>query len=256
MTAPTATQPGRVIGAAGAPGTPAGVRVRELTKRFADHAVLRGLDLDIAPGEIVALVGQSGCGKSTLLRVLAGLSQDHTGEVSVPAERSVAFQEARLFPWQRTLANVALGVPAGTLPRREAERRAGEVLGEVGLSHRLDAWPLTLSGGEAQRAALARALVAAPKLLLLDEPFGALDALTRITAQDLLLQLWSRHRFSVLLVTHDVNEAVALADRVLVMDSGRLSHEVRIDLPRPREHRSPEAARLAGQLLDLLGLGR
>jgi sulfonate transport system ATP-binding protein len=232
------------------------VRVRGLNKAFGDTTVLHGLDLDIASGEIVALVGQSGCGKSTLLRILAGLSRDHTGEVAVPAERSVAFQEPRLFPWRNTLANVALGVPPGALSKTEARRRAGEVLGEVGLSHRLDAWPLTLSGGEAQRAALARALVAAPRLLLLDEPFGALDALTRITAQDLLLQLWSRHRFSVLLVTHDVNEAVALADRVLVMDSGRLAHEVRIDLPRPREHRSPHAARLAGQLLELLGLGR
>jgi sulfonate transport system ATP-binding protein len=230
------------------------VRVRGLSKRFGDTEVLAGLDLDIAPGEIVALVGASGSGKSTLLRVLAGLSGDHTGDVEVPAERAVAFQEARLFPWRRTLANVLLGVPPGTLARAEARRRALDVLTEVGLTHRLDAWPLTLSGGEAQRVALARALVGSPRLLLLDEPFGALDALTRITAQHLLLQLWQRHGFAVLLVTHDVNEAVNLADRVLVLEEGRLGHEVAVDLPRPRPHGSPEVALLAARLLRHLGL--
>ena len=234
--------------------TAGAVRVRRLTKAFGDTVVLHGLDLDIAPGEIVALVGASGSGKSTLLRVLAGLSREHTGDVTVPDERAVAFQEARLFPWRRTLANVLLGVRRGSLPRGEAEARARAVLAEVGLEHRLDAWPLTLSGGEAQRAALARALVGEPRLLLLDEPFGALDALTRITAQQLLLQLWERHRFAVLLVTHDVREAVALADRVLVLDGGRLRHEVTVDLPRPREHGSADAGRLAGQLLAHLGL--
>jgi sulfonate transport system ATP-binding protein len=231
-----------------------GVRVRGLTKRFGDTTVLDGLDLDLAPGEIVALVGTSGCGKSTLLRVLAGLSRDHTGDVEVPAERAVAFQEARLFPWRRTLANVLLGIRARTLPKAEADRRARDVLTEVGLEHRLDAWPLTLSGGEAQRVALARALVGSPRLLLLDEPFGALDALTRITAQDLLLQLWERHGFAVLLVTHDVHEAVALADRVLVLEGGRFAEEVVVDLPRPRTLGDPAAGRLASRLLGHLGL--
>ena len=245
MTAPT-TGP--------ATGPASAVRVRGLTRRFGDTTVLHDLDLELGAGEIVALVGASGSGKSTLLRVLAGLSRDHTGDVAVPAERAVAFQEARLFPWRRTLANVRLGIPAGAVPRAEATRRARDVLGEVGLGHRVDAWPLTLSGGEAQRAALARALVGEPRLLLLDEPFGALDALTRITAQQLLLQLWERHRFAVLLVTHDVHEAVTLADRVLVLDGGRLRHEVVVDLPRPREHGGAEAACLAGVLLGHLGL--
>jgi sulfonate transport system ATP-binding protein len=230
------------------------VQVRGLSKRFGGTTVLADLDLDIAPGEIVALVGKSGCGKSTLLRVLAGLSGDHEGDVEVPAERAVAFQEPRLFPWRRTLANVALGVPHGAHPRAEVDRRARDVLTEVGLAHRLDAWPLTLSGGEAQRVALARALVGSPRLLLLDEPFGALDALTRIAAHELLLQLWARHGFSVLLVTHDVSEAVMLADRVLVLESGRLRHEVAVDLPRPRRHGSPDAGALTGRLLAHLGL--
>jgi sulfonate transport system ATP-binding protein len=243
-----------------APGTgrlqaPA-TRVRGLTKRFGDTVVLDRVDLDIAAGEIVALVGRSGSGKSTLLRVLAGLSGDHSGQVDVPAGLAVAFQEARLFPWRRTLANVVFGVPAGTMTSAEARQRAGDVLTEVGLGHRLDAWPLTLSGGEAQRAALARALVGSPQLLLLDEPLGALDALTRLATQDLLLQLWQRHRFGVLLVTHDVTEAVTLADRVLVLAEGRLRHEVRIDLPRPRAHASPETARLSTQLLQHLGVER
>jgi len=230
------------------------VRVRGLTKRFGATTVLEALDLDLAPGEIVALVGRSGSGKSTLLRVLAGLSADHVGDVEVPGERAVAFQEARLFPWRRTRANVELGVPPRTLPRAEVRRRARDVLVEVGLAHRLNAWPLTLSGGEAQRVALARALVGSPRLLLLDEPFGALDALTRIAVHDLLLQLWDRHRFSVLLVTHDVDEAVSLADRVLVLDRGRLLHEVTVDLPRPRRHGSPDAGRLTRELLGHLGV--
>jgi sulfonate transport system ATP-binding protein len=236
--------------------TTGSVRVRGLTKRFGGTTVLHDLDLDIAPGEIVALVGRSGSGKSTLLRVLAGLSSDHSGEVTVSPARAVAFQEARLFPWKRTVANVRLGVRHGALPRAEADRRAREVLAEVGLGHRLDAWPLTLSGGEAQRASLARALVGQPELLLLDEPFGALDALTRITAQDLLLQLWDAHAFAVLVVTHDVNEAVLLADRVLVLDGGRLAAEVVVDVPRPRPHASPRTAELAGVLLEHLGLAR
>lgn len=229
-------------------------RVRGLTKRFGDVTVLDDLDLDLAPGEIVALVGKSGSGKSTLLRVLAGLSHDHNGQVQVPAERAMAFQEPRLFPWRSTLGNVVLGIPRGAVSRQRAGELACAVLGEVQLGHRLQAWPLTLSGGEAQRVALARALVASPRLLLLDEPFGALDALTRITAQDLLLQLWEHHRFAVLLVTHDVAEAVTLADRVLVLDQGRLCHEVTVGLPRPRPRDSPDAAHLAGRLLGHLGL--
>lgn len=226
--------------------------VRGLVKSFNGRVVLDDVDLTVGRGEIVALVGRSGSGKSTLLRVLAGLSDDHTGEVTVDGTPTVVFQEPRLVPWLTVTRNVVLGDPQRRY--RGAESNATRVLGEVGLDHRLEAWPLTLSGGEAQRAALARALVAEPTLLLLDEPFGALDALTRLAMHDLLLRLFGEHGFGVLLVTHDVAEAVTLADRVLVLDNGRIAHEVDIDLPRPRRHASPEAADYSGRLLDLLGV--
>ncbi|QNG19301.1 ABC transporter ATP-binding protein [Rhodococcus triatomae] len=233
-------------------GTPA-ARLAGLRKSFGPRVVLDGIDLDIAHGEIVALVGRSGSGKSTLLRVLAGLSDDHTGTAHVAGHPTVVFQEPRLIPWLPVVKNVALGLK-DRRSRARGEAQARTVLGDVGLGHRADAWPLTLSGGEAQRAALARALVAEPTLLLLDEPFGALDALTRLAAHDLLLRLFARHGFGVLLVTHDVAEAVTLADRVLVLDSGRIAHEVPIDLPRPRKHASPDAAVYAARLLSLLGV--
>ncbi|MGW6378016.1 ABC transporter ATP-binding protein [Rhodococcus sp. NPDC055112] len=227
--------------------------VSGLRKSFDGRAVLDGVDLDVARGEIVALLGTSGSGKSTLLRAIAGLSDDHEGTVAVDGPPSVAFQEPRLVPWLRVSRNVELGLR----DRRRAPGRrtkARRVLEEVGLGHRLDAWPLTLSGGEAQRAALARALVAEPTLLLLDEPFGALDALTKLSMHDLLLRLFDEHDLGVLLVTHDVAEAVALADRVLVLDGGRIAHEVRINLPRPRPRAATEAAVYAGHLLTLLGV--
>lgn len=227
--------------------------VRGLTKSFDGHVVLDGIDLSVGRGEIVALVGRSGSGKSTLLRVLAGLSDEHTGDVTVEGTPTVVFQEPRLVPWLTVIRNVALGDPQRRR-RRTAEEKAQRVLGEVGLSHRVEAWPLTLSGGEAQRAALARALVAEPTLLLLDEPFGALDALTRLAMHDLLLRLFAEHGFGVLLVTHDVAEAVTLADRVLVLDEGRIAASVDIDLPRPRSHASPDAAVYSGRLLELLGV--
>ena len=167
----------------------AAARVRGLTRDFGDRRVLDGLDLDIAPGEFVAMLGVSGTGKSTLLRALAGLDRDVTGEIDVPGTVAVAFQEPRLLPWRRVLANVALGL---RVPEPEAVARSA--LAEVGLTDRAQAWPLTLSGGEAQRAALARALVREPGLLLLDEPFSALDALTRIAMHRLVLRLWQRHR--------------------------------------------------------------
>ena len=230
---------------------PAAVRVRGLTRRFGERAVIRDLDLDIAPGEFVALIGASGCGKSTLLRILADLDHEIEGEVEVPLRRAVAFQAPRLLPWKRVWRNVVLG-----LPGRPDRRRAEAALAEVGLSHRTTVWPRVLSGGEAQRTSLARALVREPDLLLLDEPFGALDALTRIKAQELVAELWQRHRCAILLVTHDVEEALLLADRVLLMRDGVIAHALRVDLPRPRSVEDPALTERRGRLLGWLGVGR
>jgi sulfonate transport system ATP-binding protein len=225
------------------------VRVSGLTRRFGDRAVIDRLDVEIAAGEFVALLGASGCGKSTLLRILADLDNEIEGDVVVPERRAVAFQAPRLMPWKRVWHNVVLG-----LPGRPDKRRALEALEEVGIGHRADQWPKVLSGGEAQRTSLARALARQPDLLLLDEPFAALDALTRIRAQDLVGELWQRHGCAVLLVTHDVEEAVLLADRVLVMKDGVIAHEETIDLPRPRDVADPVFAATRGQLLDWLGV--
>ncbi len=226
------------------PAAPA-VRLRGFTRSFGANTILHALDLDIAPGEFVALLGRSGSGKTTLLRTLAGLDDVAGQEVAVPASRAVVFQDARLLPWKRVWRNVALG-----LNGRDTRARAEAALGEVGLDHRIDAWPLTLSGGEAQRAALARALVREPKLLLLDEPFAALDALTRLRMHELVLSLWQAHHPAVLLVTHDVDEAIALSDRVLVLDHGRIVAEERIEAPRGQRTATvrPLRARLLGHL--------
>ena len=203
------------------------------------------MDLDIAPGEFVAMLGVSGTGKSTLLRALAGLDREVTGELTVPGTVAVAFQEPRLLPWRRVLANVGLGLRA-----QDPAAAARRALDEVGLTDRAGAWPLTLSGGEAQRAALARALVREPSLLLLDEPFSALDALTRIAMHRLVLRLWERHRPAVLLVTHDVDEALILADRVLVLASGRIVFSGPVEVPRPARPRQPRAHRAAAPAAD------
>ncbi|MET9294139.1 ABC transporter ATP-binding protein [Streptomyces sp. NPDC003077] len=227
----------------------AAVRVDGLTRAFGDRAVLDGLRLEIRPGEFVVLLGRSGCGKSTLLRVLAGLDREIAGTVLVPRRKAVAFQAPRLMPWKRVWRNVLLGLPGR--PERASALRALE---EVGLGQRADAWPKTLSGGEAQRASLARALVRDPELLLLDEPFGALDALTRVKAQRLVARLWQRRGCAVLLVTHDVEEAVLLADRVLVMENGVIAYETSVDLPRPRDVSDPRFAALRARLLDRLGV--
>ncbi|GAB3976081.1 ABC transporter ATP-binding protein [Plantactinospora veratri] len=233
------------------PGTRRVVRVRGLSRRFGGRTVLDGLDLEIGENEFVALLGRSGSGKSTLLRALAGLDPDVSGagEVDVPANSSVIFQDARLLPWQRVLANVVLGSRGAAAYRRGRER-----LAEVGLAGRERAWPNQLSGGEQQRVALARALVGEPRLLLADEPFGALDALTRIRMHRLLRELCQRHRPAVLLVTHDVDEAVALADRVLVLEEGRITVDIPIDLPAPRQHRHPRFLEHRERLLAALGV--
>jgi sulfonate transport system ATP-binding protein len=226
-------------------------RLRGVIRAFAGHRVLDNLDLDIAPGEFIALIGRSGSGKSTLLRALAGLDHDVTGAVEVDGEVAIAFQEPRLLPWKPVAENVRLGLRNADADAASVARNA---LAEVGLTERSGAWPLTLSGGEAQRVSLARALVRAPGLLLLDEPFSALDALTRITIHRLVLNLWQRHRPAVLLVTHDVDEALELADRVLVLADGRIAHEVRITADRPRDRADHTLTSLREQLLVELGV--
>jgi sulfonate transport system ATP-binding protein len=225
------------------------VRVRDLRRAFGPNTVLDGVDLDIAPGEIVGLLGRSGSGKTTLLRLLAGLDANFEGELRTGRAPSVVFQDPRLFPWRRALQNIELGL-RGPNPRD----RARQALREVGLEGREDAWPRQLSGGQRQRVALARALVREPDLLLLDEPFSALDALTRISAQRLVSTLWERHRPAVLLVTHDVEESLLLADRTLVLEDGRLTYDERFDLPRPRRRDDPELVARRRELLTLLGV--
>ena len=224
--------------------------MRGLTRRFGDGpAVLDRLDLDLRPGEFVALLGASGSGKTTLLRTLAGLDPVAEGAVvALPQPVAVVFQQPLLLPWKNVWRNVAIGLPG------DGRQRAEAALAEVGLGHRLLAWPATLSGGEAQRVALARALVRAPGLLLLDEPFAALDALTRIRMHALVLDLWSRHRPATLLVTHDVDEAAALADRVLVLAGGRIVLDLPNPAPRPRDRDGRQFQALRGRMLERLGL--
>ena len=234
-------------------GRPVVARVLGLHRAFDGRGVLSGVDLDIASGEFVALLGRSGSGKSTLLRALAGLDRQVQGEVHVSGEVAVAFQEPRLLPWKKVADNVALGLKTG---RRggSAAQLAGDALAEVGLTDRAGAWPLTLSGGEAQRASLARALVREPQLLLLDEPFCALDALTRMAMHDLVLRLWSHHRPAVLMVTHDVDEALALADRAVVLRDGRIGGEFTINADRPRDRNHPYVLEMRDRLLTELGI--
>ncbi|OBB42787.1 ABC transporter ATP-binding protein [Mycobacterium sp. 852002-51961_SCH5331710] len=224
--------------------------LRHVDKWYGDHHALVDVSLTVGRGEIVALIGRSGSGKSTVLRVLAGLSPEHTGERIVSGAPALAFQEPRLFPWRDVRTNVAYGLTRSGLRKDRARARAEQALADVGLAERADAWPLTLSGGQAQRVSLARALVAEPELLLLDEPFGALDALTRLSMRELLLDLWREHGFGVLLVTHDVDEAVALADRVLVLDDGRVIHTLEIADPRA----SIGADAYRAELLEQLGV--
>ena len=227
------------------------VRVRNLTRRFTLKGVLNGVDLDIRKGEFVALLGRSGCGKSTLLRALAHLDHEATGagEIAAPERLSVVFQDARLLPWKRVLDNVVLG-----LDGPYARTRGLQALAEVELPGRDASWPYELSGGEQQRVALARSLVREPELLLADEPFGALDALTRIRMHVLLKRLSEAHHPAVLLVTHDVDEAIELADRVVVMEQGKIVADIAVDLPTSGPERSVRFAQLRRQLLGRLGV--
>jgi sulfonate transport system ATP-binding protein len=233
----------------------------DVGKSFGTRRVLDGIGLRVEPGEFIAIVGRSGCGKSTLLRLLAGLETLGTGRIALDGEARydaagsvksieradlrVMFQDARLLPWKRVLDNVALGLEGA-----DAKARALEALGQVGLAERANEWPAVLSGGQRQRVALARALVHAPRLLLLDEPLGALDALTRIEMQALIERLWRQHGFTAALVTHDVGEAVALADRVLLIEDGRIALDERIALPRPRSRGDAAYAALEERILN------
>jgi sulfonate transport system ATP-binding protein len=230
----------------------AAVHAQAIVKRYGGREVLQGVDLRLAPGEFVSIVGRSGCGKSTLLRLLAGLESADAGQITFDGEAAslhrqdirIMFQDARLLPWKRVVDNVALGLAAP-----DAKDRAQEALAQVGLAERAKEWPAVLSGGQRQRVALARALVHAPRLLLLDEPLGALDALTRIEMHRLIERLWQRHGFTALLVTHDVAESVALADRVVLIEDHRIALDDPIGLPRPR-HRNPAFAAHEERILN------
>ena len=225
------------------------VELRQVVRQFGPRKVLDQLDLRIRPSEFLAVLGPSGTGKTTLLRVLAGLDRPDAGQVRLAERRAVVFQEPRLVLARRVWQNVVLGESGP-----QAEAAARQALAEVGLERHAQAWPKTLSGGEAQRVALARALVRSPDLLLLDEPFASLDALTRIRMHGLVDQLWQRHRPAVVLVTHDVDEAILLADRVLVLAEGRIGLDLPVDIPRPRRRTTPAFDHLRTQLLAQLGV--
>ena len=225
------------------------VRVTDVVRRFGDRVVLDGLRLELHTAEFVVLLGPSGCGKTTLLRLLGGLDRPDGGTVTVPRARAIVFQGARLLPWQRVWQNVTIGMRGAG-----AKNRALAVLDEVGLAGHAGAWPKTLSGGEAQRVALARALVAEPALVLLDEPFAALDALTRARMHDLVRALRQRHNATMLLVTHDVDEAIALADRIVIMRDGRIGSEHPVSLAHEDRVTGYARERLRAELLARIGI--
>ena len=230
--------------------------IRDLRKSFGDNEVLRGIDMHIPAGQFVAIVGRSGCGKSTLLRLIAGLDTATAGGIEFSEETRaedirVMFQEPRLLPWARVLSNVEVGL-GRERASADAQARAECALVEVGLDDKRGQWPAVLSGGQRQRVALARALVSHPRVLAFDEPLGALDALTRISMQRLLERVWHDQGFTAILVTHDVSEAVALADRVLVIEDGIIAHDIDVDIPRPRRRGSAQLAALEGAILKNL----
>jgi len=236
--------------------TGAGISIRGLTKSFGDTPVLRGIDLEVPPGQFLAVVGKSGCGKSTLLRLLTGLDQPTEGSFTftrldggVTAAR-IVFQEPRLLPWDSVERNVAVGLGGGA--GADALNQARIALAEVQLEEKARDWPARLSGGQRQRVALARALVSRPDFLALDEPLGALDALTRITMQALVEQVWREQGFTALFVTHDVGEAVALADRVVVLDQGRIALDLAVAQQRPRQRGTAEASALERRILEAI----
>lgn len=228
------------------------VRINHIEKTYGNRNVLKGLDLNIKHGEFVAIVGKSGCGKSTLLRLIAGLENFQGGSIELDGksleglnEKSrMMFQDGRLLPWKRVIDNVCLGLPT------DYKNKAVEALGQVGLKERMNDFPSKLSGGQKQRVALARALVHDPSLLLLDEPLGALDALTRLEMQELIENLWKQRKFTAILVTHDVEEAVAISDRVVLIDNGKVSLNQPINLPRPRQRTNPAISMYVEEILS------
>jgi sulfonate transport system ATP-binding protein len=226
------------------------VELTNVHRIFGKRAVLNGINLTIRPAEFVAVLDPSGTGKTTLLRLLSGLDRTDSGSVRVAANRTVVFQEPRLVLAKPVWENVVLG-RKGIGARRDAQ----QALEEVGLRNHVDAWTKTLSGGEAQRVALARALVREPNLLLLDEPFASLDALTRIKMYELVGQLWERHHPAVVLVTHDVDEAILLADRILVLANGFVGLDLKVNVDKPRDRADPDFVALRIRLLAELGVG-
>lgn len=244
------------------------VRVRDLSKSFGldgeTLTVLKNLDLDIAGGESLAIVGASGSGKTTLLRILAGLETPDAGSVLIDGapvhglgkERAVIFQEPRLLPWLTVLGNVAFGPEVRGIARKLAEERARHYIRLVGLADFETAWPHQLSGGMAQRVGIARALTVQPEILLLDEPLGALDAMTKLTMQEELARIWAEEKVTMALVTHDLEEAIFLADRVLILpkERGRAPRLIDIDLPRPRDRSEARFVRFRQQLMAEFGL--
>ena len=236
-----------------------GISLRGVTKSFGDVPVLKGIDLDVPEGQFLAIVGKSGCGKSTLLRLLVGLDDPTGGSIeflggegqSVTPNARIVFQEPRLLPWASVRDNVVVGL-GENVPQRQARALALAALAEVQLSEKGDEWPARLSGGQRQRVALARAMVSRPEFLALDDPLGALDALTRISMQTLVERVWREQGFTALFVTHDVSEAVALADRVIVLDEGRIALDISVDHARPRERGAAELAELEGRLLKAI----
>jgi sulfonate transport system ATP-binding protein len=227
------------------------ISARGLGRRFGDRTVLDGIDLEVRAGEFLTIVGASGSGKSTLLRILAGLDPDHAGTVARAGDYAFSFQDARLLPWIKVWQNVVFGLCGG---KRELRERAATALAEVHLADHLDAWPRTLSGGEAQRVALARSLIREPSILFLDEPFGALDALTRLRMQALVHNLWRARNFAVVLVTHDVEEAILLSDGVTVLSPAGLGRYLPITMERPRARIDPRFEQLRVRVLAELGV--
>jgi len=229
---------------------PVVAKLSGIRKRYGENTVLDNVDITIRKGEVVALVGPSGTGKTTVLRLLAGLESASGGRTEVTGNTSVVFQEPRLIQALRVWKNVLLDDAI----KPDARERAFAALRDVGLEDKLDSWPVSLSGGQAQRVAVARALYRRPDLMLLDEPFSALDAFTRRSIQSLVLKLWAKYRFGVVIVTHDLDEALLLADRIVILSKGRICHETHVDLPRERDVTSPEFNSLKRDLLKQFSL--
>lgn len=245
---------------------PGALQIQGLSKQYRIEGqalqVLQNINLNVNPGEFVSIIGASGCGKSTLLRLIVGLDDDYSGDIlldgqritATSLERGIVFQDHRLFPWMTVEKNIALALKNQPISKAEKQRLVAEHIALVGLTGFAQAYPHQLSGGMAQRAAIARALITKPKILLLDEPLGALDALTRVHLQRELQRIWVQQRSTMIMVTHDVEEALYLGDRVIVLDSypGRIKHEIQVDLPHPRDRASPVLQRLKDELLNEL----